>query len=253
MLSVENLTVKIRGKEIIKQIAFLAEKSENISIIGANGAGKTTLLRSIAALNDFSGSIKIGSSEIRAMKPAIRASYVSFIPQGAEITGDFTVKQFVELSRFSYRKPWERPTSEDRSLIQNGVDLTQTGDFLNRRLSTLSGGEKQRVLLAGAIAQNSSILLLDEPFAFLDPVQREKISKTVSEIAAQNKLVVTVTHEINEAFLFSTRILAISEGRVVFDGIPRDFIEKKVAETLFNAKFVKIKHPEREKILLFPA
>ena len=252
MFQVRDLSVSIGGKEIIKDISFSAEKSENISLIGTNGAGKTTLLRAVSSLLKHSGSVIANGVEVASMSERERAKLISFVPQGAEITGDFEVMHFLELSRYPYRKPWEKLSTDDRTAIDKALELTDTKRFTDRKIGTLSGGERQRVLLAGAIAQESVILLLDEPLTYLDPVQRIGISEIIRKVAESGKLVITVTHEINEALVFSDRILALKEGRFVFDGTPEELVKSGELKTLFNSDFLTFGTFSGGRSLVFP-
>ena len=252
MLEVRSLSVEISGKEIVRDVSFSAEKSENISLIGANGAGKTTLLRALSSLIKHSGNVIANGTDVASMSGKELAKLISFVPQGAEVTGDFEVMHFLELSRYPYRKPWEKISADDRTAIEKALELTDTKKFADRKIGTLSGGERQRVLIAGAIAQESEILLLDEPLTYLDPVQRIGISEIICKIAASGRLVITVTHEINEALVFSDRILALCGGRLVFDGKPDELVGNGVLETLFKSGFVSFGSVADGRRLVFP-
>lgn len=252
MLEVRNLSVSIGGREIIKDISFSAEKSENISLIGTNGAGKTTLLRAVSSLLEHSGNVFANGTDVALLKEKEKAKLISFVPQGAEIKGDFEVSHFLELSRYSYKKPWEKLSKDDKAAIGKAVELTGIAEFTKRRIATLSGGERQRVLIAGAIAQESSILLLDEPLTYLDPVQRIGISEIIRKIAASGRLVITVTHEINEAIVFSDRILALKNGNLVFDGTPENLLQSGTLATLFDCGFVELGTARNGRNLVFP-
>lgn len=252
MLKVDSLKVQIEGFEIIKNISFSASSGENISIIGPNGAGKTTLLRAVAGLADCIGSVIINGNNIKNTDTVKRAALVSYVAQVSDITGDIAVRSFLELSRFHHLKPWKSLSAVEEQLIENAMDITQTKEFQKRELSTLSGGERQRVLIAGAIVQDTPLILLDEPLNYLDPVQREKVSQLIRKIADTGKTVITVTHEINEAISFSSRILAISGGSLIFDGDVKDLINSAVLEKVFSTSFVKLIHPETNSPMFFP-
>ena len=234
LLEVRGLSVKIGKKNIVDGISFGVEAGENVAVIGANGAGKTTMLRAIAGLSDYSGSIFADGVDMRSITPLQRARRISYVPQGGAVDGDFTVAQFVELSRFPYRKPWEPLTPEDRAAVEQGLKLTETLEFTERRLSTLSGGERQRVVLAGAIAQDTPVLLLDEPLTFLDPRQRRTVSEITRRIVESGRTVIMVTHEIKESLLYSKRILALAGGKLVFDGNPKELEEALILNRLFG-------------------
>jgi len=252
MLKAEGLKVEIGGITIINDISFSASLGENISIIGPNGAGKTTLLRALAGLNDFSGSVIVKGNNIKTISAAKRASLVAYVAQVADINGDITVRHFLELSRFHTSKPWEKISVLELELIENAMNITHTKEFEKRDMSTLSGGERQRVLIAGAIVQDTPVILLDEPLNYLDPVQRDKVSQLIKKIADTGKTVITVTHEINEAFSFSSRIIAISKGNIAADGSSENIINSGVLEKVFLTSFYKMIHPGTNMTLMFP-
>lgn len=253
MIEVSDISVFAGKKQIIGSVSFSASAGENIAIIGPNGAGKTTLLKSLAGLNGFLGDIRISGVSVRNMDSIQKGKTVSYIPQGGDVDGGFTVRSFLELARYPYRRPWEPLSIDDLKAVDDAVSLTDCGNFMDRELGTLSGGERQRVLIAGAIAQDCRIVLLDEPGSFLDPVQRELISRLVSSIAVERKrLVLTVTHEINDALNHASRILVMSGGSLVFDGTPQKLVAENVLEDVFNAGFVKMNNPVTGKTVYFP-
>lgn len=252
MLNVSSLSVEIEKKRIISEINFKAEKGENISIVGPNGAGKTTLLRAVTGLVEFNGSIEIDGTDISLLNSKEKAAKICMVGQGLDISGDISVRSFLELSRYCYRKSWEKLNKKDSDIISESMELTDCSKFANREIGSLSGGEKQRVLIAGAIAQDSPVILLDEPLTYLDPVQRDKIIKLIDIIAKKGYLVVTVTHEINEALLFSSRILVMDKGNIVFDGSSKELNNSNVLEKVFDTEFYKIIDPVTGRSLMFP-
>ena len=253
MIEVSGVSVNAGTKKIIESVSFSASAGENIAIIGPNGAGKTTLLKSLAGLTGFFGDIRISGVSIRNMDNIEKGKTVSYIPQGGDIDGGFTVSSFLELARYPYRRPWETLSEKDVKAVNDAVSLTDCGNFMDRELGTLSGGERQRVLIAGAIAQDCRMVLLDEPGSFLDPVQRELISRLISSISVEkNRLVLTVTHEINDALNYASRILVMSAGKLVFDGTPQKLVAENVLEDVFNAGFVKMNNPVTGKTVYFP-
>ena len=253
MLEVKNVSVNIGGKEIVRDISFSAGKFENIALVGTNGAGKTTLLRALSSLLEHSGEVTVSGADVSSLSEKEKAKLISFVPQGAEITGDFEVRRFLELARYPYRKPWEKFSDRDFAAINEAAELTDTAKFMDRKTGTLSGGEMQRVLIAGAIAQESSVLFLDEPLTYLDPVQRIIVSEIIRKVAKTGRLVLTVTHEINEALVFSDRILAMKAGTLVFDGTPRLFLESGVLSGLFDCDFVTFGNTPDGRDLVFPS
>jgi len=252
LLKIENLSVNIDGKKIVKGVSFSVSKGENISILGPNGAGKTTLLKGISNLISFSGYVKIGSVSVKKMSNASRAKEICYVPQNSTVTGSFNVKSFVELARYPYRLPWEKWTQKDKNYVQKALEITKCVQFSDRDISTLSGGERQRVFIAAAIAQNSPIILFDEPVTYLDPVHRTAISEIIEDLCTKDKMVINVTHEVNEALLYSSRIIVFDNGKIVFDGSPEQVVVNKVLDDVFKTKFVETIHPVLNKSLLFP-
>jgi len=252
-ISVSSLNIEIDGRLIVDSFSFNGEIGENITIIGPNGAGKTTLLKALCGFLPFSGDVFFKGVSIKNITPYERALKVSFVSQHSQIDGDFTVGSFLELSRYPYKKPWERLNRSDRNAINNAMELTQCKEFFLRKISTLSGGERQKVFIAAAIAQDTPVILFDEPLTHLDPVQRINISKLISEISKiDNKTVITVTHEINEAVQFSSRAIIINNGRKEFDGSPVFAGFKKTLDKVFLTEFISIKEGEDKRPFLFP-
>lgn len=252
-LNVSDLSVKIEGKEIVSNVSFNAEKGENISILGPNGAGKTTLLKGVSNLIAHSGNVTINFENTETMSSAQRAANICYVPQNSNIGSSFNVKSFVELARYPYRMPWQKWTAQDRKMVEKALELTKCGVFADRDITTLSGGERQRVFIAAAIAQNSPVILFDEPVTFLDPVNRSMISNIIDSLSKnEDRLVINVTHEVNEALLYSTRIIVFDQGKIVFDGTPEEIIRKKVLNSVFKTEFVETIHPVLNKSLLFP-
>jgi len=253
ILTISDLSVDINDKNILNKISFSAGIGENITILGPNGAGKTTLLKAIAGFIDFSGNILSKGEPVSLMSPRIRASNLSFVAQHPTIEGDFTVRAFIELSRYPYKRPWERLDKNDRTKISEALELTKCSEFVDRKISTLSGGERQRVFIAAAIAQDTAVILFDEPLTHLDPVQRTKISRLISEISgSRGKTVITVTHEINEAVQYSSRIMILNKGKMEFDGVSSDSDFKGILDSVFGTEFISVIHNSTKNSFLFP-
>ncbi len=252
-ISVLSLNVEIDGVKILENVSFNGEKGENITILGPNGAGKTTLLKSVCGLIPYDGEVKLDGISAGSLSHHVRASKVSFVSQHSDIEGDFFVETFLDLSRYPYKKPWERLSDLDRKIINEAIEMTECAPFLKRKISSLSGGERQKVLIAASIAQDTPVILLDEPLNHLDPVQRTKTGKLISEISGkQNKTVVTVTHEINEAIQFSSRMIVLNGGKLEFDGLSSDPLFKQTLDTVFKTKFISFKNRDDLPPYFFP-
>ena len=150
------------------------------------------------------------------------AKLISFVPQGAEVTGDFEVMHFLELSRYPYRKPWEKLSTEDKYAIDKALELTDTKKFLSRKIGTLSGGERQRILIAGAIAQDSEILLLDEPVSGLDPKVTAEMYEIIKSLHDQGITIIMISHDVQAAIRYADKILHV--GTAPFFGTVEEYL-----------------------------
>jgi iron complex transport system ATP-binding protein len=252
-ISISSLNVEIDGVKILSDVTFNAQSGENITILGPNGAGKTTLLKSVCGFISYEGEVKFSGISTRLLSPQLRASKVSFVSQHSDIDGDFTVGTFLDLSRYPYKKPWERLDDIDRNIINEAIEMTECAPFLERKILSLSGGERQKVFIAAAIAQDTPVILLDEPLNHLDPVQRTKIGRLISEISGiKKKTVVTVTHEINEAIQFASRMIVLNKGKIEFDGLSSDPVFKQTLDTVFETEFISFKSGSNKPPYLFP-
>ncbi|MFI3298423.1 MAG: ABC transporter ATP-binding protein [Rikenellaceae bacterium] len=201
-LKINNLTIGYRANAPLHcNINYSAQSGEAIALIGSNGTGKSTLLRTIASLlKPLSGEVLLDGQRIHTIHPARRAkllSYVSTEPIGGAYT---TVRQVVELGRIPYSTWAGKLSMEDRAIVEDALRRTDTEEFAERRIDTLSDGQRQRVLIARALAQSTPLIVLDEPTAFLDPENRLKVIKLLGELSSVgNKIVIYSTHEVEIA------------------------------------------------------
>ena len=232
---------------ILKDINLTVKKGEFISIIGPNGAGKSTLIKCICPILKPYGSINIlGKSKDKYSSKDL-AKIISYVPQINQRELNFTCKDFVLMARYPYSKPFSSLTKEDYEICNKAMEITGTKIYENRLMINLSGGERQKVLIASSIAQEAKIALLDEPTSFLDPkhmVQVMNIIKKYNEKAA----ILTVTHDLNSIFC-GNKVIAIKKGRIAFMGTPWEFYENKCAEDIFDTKFKYIKEQDKKYII----
>jgi iron complex transport system ATP-binding protein len=157
------------------------------------------------------------------------------------------------MGRYPYLSPFSSTDKEGRRAAEEALRVTGTAEFAGRRLDTLSGGERQKVYIAAALAQGSDILLLDEPTTFLDYRHQAEIRDLLSRVNRQSSVtIVCVTHDLNRAVLDSDRIVALAGGRVLFAGRPDEIMQSDVLETLFHTPFVLTSHPETAMPMIVP-
>ena len=245
-LSVSNLTFRRGKRHVLTDVSFEVEQGETVSVIGPNGAGKTTLLKCLLRmLAADAGEVRLMDRPLGSLCQKELARLVAYVPQAEEIAAPFTVEEFVLLARFPHLSPFSTLRQEDRTAARKALELTDLTPLAARRMDAISGGERQRAYFAAALAQGSPILFLDEPTAFLDYRHQDDIRDILVRARRAAPLsVLSVTHDVNRAAVESDRILALSEGRIVFDGKPETLMQTGVLESIYGGSFVTTPHPE---------
>ncbi|MBK8269133.1 MAG: ABC transporter ATP-binding protein [Planctomycetes bacterium] len=224
--------------DFLKPVLATMNAGECWAIVGPNGAGKSTLLRLAAGLRSpSSGRVLIDGSDLRAIPPRELARRLAFLPQNPQSDFPLPVADVVLMGRFPHRRFGLFENAADRMVADEVMALTQTRQFADRTLSSLSGGEAQRVHVASALAQQPSILLLDEPTAALDLQYQLSIFELVRTLAVERqKLVVVVTHDLNLAARFCTHILLLHDGRCIATGTPADVLKPSILEPVYGVR-----------------
>jgi iron complex transport system ATP-binding protein len=246
LVDIRNLSLSLGGKIILRNISVSISKSETVFLIGPNGAGKTSLLKCLVRIHAHpDGAITIGGRLLDSYSPRELARRVSYVPQTDGGPSPFTVHEFVAMGRYPYLRPFSSPTAEDREAIRTALAVTGMAAFADRPLGTLSGGERQKVSVAAALAQGTDIMLLDEPAAFLDPRNRAEILTLLTRInREQGVTILSVTHDINTAVIADRRIIALVEGRLAYCGRAKDLMNSTVLREIYGTSFLFAKHPQ---------
>jgi iron complex transport system ATP-binding protein len=253
VIEAKKLSFNIYGKDILKEVSFAVTRGEFVSIIGPNGAGKSTLVKCLLRIFiGGGGAILIKGNPLESYNQRELAKIISYVPQTGEIIPPFTGYEFVLMGRYPYLSPLSSPKKDDHKAVMEALMLTGTDEFSERELSTLSGGERQKVFIAAALAQGSEIMLLDEPTTFLDPKHQYDILKILRKLNEYGVTIIAVTHDINHAVLFSRRILGIKEGKMVFDGPPEGVMKNETLYELYERPFTFIVHPKTGMPLILP-
>ena len=239
-IQVKDLAVKLEGVSILNGVSFSVAKGEYVSIIGPNGAGKTTLLRCLLGMYAYSGNAQINGQECSTCDGRVLAREVSYVPQTHNLEFPLTVYDFVMMGRYPYLSALAPAQKKDAEAVERALDMTGIGGFRHRTLCTLSGGERQRVYIAAALAQETPVMLLDEPATFLDWKHQADIMLLLKKINGEcSTTIVTVNHDLNSAAYWSDRIVALKDGRVLSMGTPEDLIQPAPLEQLFETAFVR--------------
>ncbi len=235
----EEISVNYDDKTAIDSVSFCAYKNEYISIIGPNGSGKSTLLKALCGIIDPDiGSVTIKGKKISGLKRKELAGMITYTCQLPPC--DFTVEEFILMSRYPYYRTFRGITKIDQDICRKSMQITYTSDFSERKLSDLSSGERQRVAIASALAQETEIILFDEPVTHLDPHYDHEISNLISKIHSEKGItVINATHSVNNAVKYSDRIIALKSGSLVFDKKSAE-LESSDLDLLYGVEFVSV-------------
>lgn len=254
IIEVDGYSFTIGGKEILRDISFAVQKGDYISIVGPNGAGKTTLLKCISRIHRGGhGRIVVAGRGIEKYSQKELALEISYVPQAEGRNVPFTVYEIVMMGRYPYLSPFSPPAASDITAVREALSVTGTAQFSDRLLGTLSGGERQKVYIAAALAQEASVLLLDEPTTFLDPKHEADIYRLLAEInRGRGVTIVSVTHDINSAVLTSGKILALKKGAVAFWGSADRFMDVETLSKIYDKPFSLMQHPRHARRIIVP-
>lgn len=235
LLSVSGLHASLGGKPVLKGLSFDIRAGEFVGLIGPNGAGKSTLLRAVLGLVGSEGRVAIAGRET-AMPAQERARHIAYLPQDRDIAWPVSVELLVSLGRAPYRPAFAGLSAVDAEVIDRVMRRMEVDAFRNRPATELSGGEKARVLIARALAQDAPLLLADEPTAGLDPSHQIGLMRIFAELAAEGHGVVASMHELGLAARWCSRLVLIDDGVIVADGTPREVLTMERLRTVYGVE-----------------
>jgi len=253
-VDIRHLRLELGGNPILRDVSVAVEKGSYLAMVGPNGAGKTSLLRCVGRLLDcWRGSIKVGGQDVETVGRRELARRVAYVPQAGGRISPFTVRELVMMSRYPHLSPFSPVGGEDRDQVAAALERTGMAVFAERPLDTLSGGERQKVFIAAALAQDAAILLLDEPTTFLDPGHERDIRSILRRANDEDgATIILVTHDLNAAALECDKVLALQEGTVAFYGPPESFMDGAVLERIYGRDFLLGDHPRTGQSVILP-
>ena len=245
LISVQNLTYRVGSKTLLDDISFKVQSGEYLTIIGPNGAGKSTLLKCLDnIITSWSGSILLDGVPLQQIPQMQLARRIAFVQQSVSKLFTFTVRQLVEMGRYPHLKWLSSLTEQDQQIANEAMTAMGIAHLATRTIDTLSGGEMQKVHLATALVQQADLLFLDEPTTYLDYKYQSEIGRLLRSInQEQRKTVIEVTHDVNRALLDATHVLALSEGKIVFDGSPSYLMDTGHLRNIYGIDFQFADHP----------
>lgn len=218
-LTLSRLSVTLRRREVFRDVSLSIGGGEFVGLIGPNGSGKTTLMRAALGVLPHDG-----TSSLARLSPSRRARTVAWMPQAREIAWPVSVEDVVMLGRLPHLGAGQRPSANDRAHVDKALSRMELDDMRHRAATRLSGGEQARVLIARALAQDTPILMADEPVAGLDPAHQISTIRSFGKLAESGKCVLVSLHDLGLAARHCTRIIMMGDGGIVADGPPRDVL-----------------------------
>lgn len=230
-----NISVNVANKSIVKDADILVEDNHFVGLVGLNGTGKSTLLKAVYGINEYKGEIFLNNVNINDISQKELYQKIAVLIQENTNDFDFKVKDLVMLGRLPYKKLIDIDTKEDYEIVDDALRNVGMFDFKERYFNTLSGGEKQRVLIARILAQKTSFLILDEPTNHLDIRNQYRFFETIRKL---NFTVLAVLHDLNIAAKFCDEIYVLNKGALVAHGSPKDVLTTKLLREVFGMEAV---------------
>ena len=236
MLELRGIAAGYGGTPVLREVSFTVPKGSLTALIGPNSCGKTTLLRAAARqLPLLAGEILLDGRPVSSYGRTEFARKAAFMPQVRSVPA-ITAGALVAHGRFPHLGFSRRLRPEDRAAVQAAMEATGVADWANRDLRALSGGERQRVYLAMALAQDTDLILLDEPTTYLDPGRQFELLDLIASLPGRGKTVVMVLHDLSHALRYSTQLLLLEQGRLVQRGTPEELYAGGQLDRVFGIR-----------------
>ncbi len=237
MIRAEGVSLSLGGTRILEDVSFEVGAGEFVALVGPNGAGKTSALRTVnGVLTPDSGRVVVDGESVANLSARETARRVATVPQDTSLAFDFPVREVVAMGRSAHRGRFERTTDEDRAAVERALERAEVADLADRSVGTVSGGERQRVLLARALAQETPVLLLDEPTASLDINHQVRTLSLVRSLAGEGRTALAAIHDLDLAARFCDALVVLAGGRVLAAGPPGEVLTEEIVERAFGAR-----------------
>jgi iron complex transport system ATP-binding protein len=241
-LELQDLSVDIAGQRIVSDVSFTVPDGSFAGLLGPNGSGKSTILKAIYRVHrPAAGRVLLDEADLLSLRPRDAARRVAVVAQEFALEFDFTVFEMVMIGRTPHKRAFDRDGEADRAIVAQAIEQVGCQDLARRGFNTLSGGEKQRVLIAQAIAQEADHLILDEPTNHLDIRYQVEILELVSALGIT---VLAAIHDLSLAALFCDTVHLISDGRIIAGGPPESVITADSVRHAYGTDVLVISHPD---------
>ena len=245
-LETRQVSVTLSRKEIVKQVSLQVKDGSFVGLLGPNGSGKTTLLKSIyRVLKPSHGTVLIDGRDINALSYRETARRMGVVSQFNNLSFDFTVEEMVLMGRAPHKRAFDRDTEEDYLIAEDALRRVEMLDFRDRSFLTLSGGEKQRIILARALAQQVEMLILDEPTNHLDIKYQIQIMDVVKSLGIG---VLAALHDLNLTLMYCNYVYVLKDGRIVAHGPTESVITEDLIRNVYEVECSVARHPVTGKL-----
>ncbi|WP_406858832.1 ABC transporter ATP-binding protein [Streptomyces sp. HUAS MG47] len=241
-IDIEDLSVEVAGARLVQDIRLHAAPGQVVGLVGPNGSGKSSLLRCVyRALRPAAGAVRLDGEDLHGMDAQAGARLLAALPQESSAEFDFSVAEVVAMGRLPHRRgAIGRASAEDGRICERALDRVGATHLTDRSFLTLSGGEKQRVLVARALAQQPRVLVLDEPTNHLDIAQQLEVLALVRSLGPT---VLVALHDLNLAARHCDVLYVIAGGRIVASGPPHDVLSPDLLAEIFGVRAHRVRHP----------
>ncbi len=238
ILDIKDLSAGYENGFVIRRISLAVEKGEFVCLLGRNGSGKSTLLKAtLNLLRNVRGQVLLDSEDVPSLSRRVIATKIAYVPQLFEPVFEFTVGEIVLMGRYARQRRFEALPERDRTVIEEALRLTGTEILKDKRLSDLSGGELQRTFIARALAQDTPVLLLDEPSLHLDISYQVDIYRILKRLQMEKKkTILAAEHNVNLAVPHADRLVFLKNGTIEAQGTPAETITEEHIRQIFDAE-----------------
>ena len=253
-LIAEGMSAGYNGTAIVKALDFAAHAGELTALVGPNGCGKSTALKAMArVLPVLAGRVAVGDLDVHRAHSRTVAQSLALLPQAPVAPEGLSVRELVAQGRFPYQSLLRQWSADDAAAVDAAMNAADVSQFADRRVSDLSGGQRQRCWIAMVLAQDTPVLLLDEPTTFLDLKVQVDLMQLLQDTArAEQRTIVIVLHDLNVAAAFADRLVMMKDGRIVADGAVADVFVAARLEAVFGLRARVIFDPESGRPVCIP-
>ena len=248
-IKTKDLNISYGNLDIVKDLNLEIPKGKITTIVGANGCGKSTILKTLARIiKPKSGLIYINNKELNSQDSKELAKAMAVLPQSPQAPNGLTVEELISYGRFPHQKGFGKLKDEDKDIINWALEKTRILEFRDRPIEALSGGQRQRAWIAMALAQETDILLLDEPTTYLDLAHQLEVFKLLEELnKKEGRTIVMVIHELNNAARFADHMIGVKKGKIVCQGTAHEVMTKENLREIFNIDAEIVNEPKSGK------